>query len=107
MVGVMTAKATSCADGAPVRQHRLHLLLVSGGHCQLLLVAGVGRDRRLHFEPTLMSGSSSLFGRINSLFPEKYSLFQCVGNLVRKLSDCSDLRNINAAGRADFDDNSL
>ncbi|MEI6986764.1 MAG: tRNA (adenosine(37)-N6)-threonylcarbamoyltransferase complex transferase subunit TsaD, partial [Rhodospirillaceae bacterium] len=65
IVGVMTAKAIALACGVPflavnhLEGHALTarlsdgvgfpflLLLVSGGHCQLLLVAGVGRYRRL------------------------------------------------------------
>ena len=77
-------------------------------------IALAGADR-LSFSPrsgepperALISDSSSLFGRVNSPFPKQYSLFQCVGNWVRKLSDCGDLRTIDAAGIADFDENSL
>ncbi len=66
MVGLVTAKALALAAGRPLvavnhlEGHALSprladatldfpylLLLVSGGHCQLLLVAGVGRYRRL------------------------------------------------------------
>lgn len=66
MVGLMTGKALAHAAGKPLiavnhlEGHALSprladpalsfpylLLLVSGGHCQLLLVAGVGRYRRL------------------------------------------------------------
>ena len=65
MVGVMTAKAIAAVAGKPfiavnhLEGHALTarlthdlafpflLLLVSGGHCQLLLVEGVGRHRRL------------------------------------------------------------
>ena len=65
MVGVMTAKAIAAVHGLPfaavnhLEGHALTvrltdglafpflLLLVSGGHCQLLAVAGVGRYRRL------------------------------------------------------------
>ncbi|MBX6321682.1 MAG: tRNA (adenosine(37)-N6)-threonylcarbamoyltransferase complex transferase subunit TsaD, partial [Rhodospirillaceae bacterium] len=65
IVGVMTAKAIAAARGLPfvavnhLEAHALTarlthglsfpylLLLVSGGHCQLLLVEGVGRYRRL------------------------------------------------------------
>ena len=66
MVGLVTAKALAMASGKPLiainhlEGHALSprlaepslafpylLLLVSGGHCQLLLVAGVGRYRRL------------------------------------------------------------
>ena len=65
IVGVMTAKAIALARGLPfiavnhLEGHALTarltddvdwpflLLLVSGGHCQLLLVEGVGRYRRL------------------------------------------------------------
>jgi N6-L-threonylcarbamoyladenine synthase len=65
MVGVMEAKAIALARGLPflavnhLEGHALSarliedvafpflLLLVSGGHCQLLLVEGVGRYRRL------------------------------------------------------------
>jgi len=65
IVGVMTAKAIAFARGLPflavnhLEGHALSvrlvagvafpflLLLVSGGHCQLLLVEGVGRYRRL------------------------------------------------------------
>ncbi|NBB82445.1 MAG: tRNA (adenosine(37)-N6)-threonylcarbamoyltransferase complex transferase subunit TsaD [Alphaproteobacteria bacterium] len=65
MVGVMTAKAMAAATGRPflavnhLEAHALTarltdgvdfpylLLLVSGGHCQLLAVEGVGRYRRL------------------------------------------------------------
>ncbi|WP_136162316.1 tRNA (adenosine(37)-N6)-threonylcarbamoyltransferase complex transferase subunit TsaD [Sphingomonas flavalba] len=66
MVGLVTAKALALAAGKPLvavnhlEGHALSprladptlaypylLLLVSGGHCQLLLVAGVGRYRRL------------------------------------------------------------
>ncbi len=66
MVGLVTAKALALASGKPLiavnhlEGHALSprladpdlhfpylLLLVSGGHCQLLLVAGVGRYRRL------------------------------------------------------------
>ncbi|WP_207455412.1 tRNA (adenosine(37)-N6)-threonylcarbamoyltransferase complex transferase subunit TsaD [Azospirillum sp. SYSU D00513] len=65
IVGVMTAKAISAARGLPfvavnhLEGHALTarltddvpfpylLLLVSGGHCQLLVVEGVGRYRRL------------------------------------------------------------
>ena len=66
MVGLVTAKALAHAAGKPMiavnhlEGHALSprladpglafpylLLLVSGGHCQLLLVAGVGRYRRL------------------------------------------------------------
>jgi len=65
MVGAMTAKAIACVHGLPLvavnhlEGHALSarltedlefpylLLLVSGGHCQLLAVAGVGRYRRL------------------------------------------------------------
>ncbi|MEQ8968497.1 MAG: tRNA (adenosine(37)-N6)-threonylcarbamoyltransferase complex transferase subunit TsaD, partial [Azospirillaceae bacterium] len=65
MVGVMTAKALAAARGLPflavnhLEAHALTarltdgldfpylLLLVSGGHCQLLVVEGVGRYRRL------------------------------------------------------------
>ncbi len=65
MVGVMTAKAIAVVHGLPfaavnhLEGHALTvrltdglgfpflLLLVSGGHCQLLAVAGVGRYRRL------------------------------------------------------------
>jgi N6-L-threonylcarbamoyladenine synthase len=65
MVGVSTAKAISLASGKPflainhLEGHALTarlvddvafpflLLLVSGGHCQLLVVEGVGRYRRL------------------------------------------------------------
>ena len=66
MVGLVTAKALSLASGKPLvavnhlEGHALSprladpalefpylLLLVSGGHCQLLRVEGVGRYRRL------------------------------------------------------------
>ena len=66
MVGLVTAKALALAAGKPLiavnhlEGHALSprladpslqfpylLLLVSGGHCQLLLVGGVGRYRRL------------------------------------------------------------
>lgn len=65
MVGAMTGKAMAAVRGLPfmavnhLEAHALTarlthdvafpylLLLVSGGHCQLLLVAGVGRYRRL------------------------------------------------------------
>ena len=66
MVGLVTAKALAMASGKPLiavnhlEGHALSprladatlefpylLLLVSGGHCQLLVVAGVGRYRRL------------------------------------------------------------
>jgi N6-L-threonylcarbamoyladenine synthase len=65
MVGLMTGKAIAAAAGKPLvtvnhlEAHALSprlvvdlpfpylLLLVSGGHCQLLLVEGVGRFRRL------------------------------------------------------------
>ena len=65
MVGVMTAKAIACAHAKPfiainhLEGHALTvrltdgidfpylLLLISGGHCQLLTVEGVGRYRRL------------------------------------------------------------
>jgi len=65
IVGVMTAKAIALAAGRPfiavnhLEAHALTarltdgaafpylLLLVSGGHCQLLIVEGVGRYRRL------------------------------------------------------------
>ncbi|HXP96537.1 MAG TPA: tRNA (adenosine(37)-N6)-threonylcarbamoyltransferase complex transferase subunit TsaD [Telmatospirillum sp.] len=65
MVGVMTAKAIAAVTGKPfvavnhLEGHALTarltddlafpylLLLVSGGHCQLLVVEGVGRYRRL------------------------------------------------------------
>jgi N6-L-threonylcarbamoyladenine synthase len=65
MVGVMTAKAIAAVGGLPflavnhLEGHALSarliaevdfpylLLLVSGGHCQLLVVEGVGRYRRL------------------------------------------------------------
>lgn len=65
LVGVMTAKALAAARGLPfiavnhLEAHALTarltddvsfpylLLLVSGGHCQLLVVEGVGRYRRL------------------------------------------------------------
>ncbi len=65
MVGVMTAKAIAAVRGLPflavnhLEGHALSarlvadvdfpylLLLVSGGHCQLLVVEGVGRYRRL------------------------------------------------------------
>ena len=65
IVGVMTAKAIALAAGKPflavnhLEAHALTarltddlpfpylLLLASGGHCQLLVVAGVGRYRRL------------------------------------------------------------
>jgi len=65
MVGVMTAKAIAAVHGLPflainhLEGHALSvrlvedvafpylLLLVSGGHCQLLIVDGVGRYRRL------------------------------------------------------------
>ena len=65
IVGVMTAKAIAAVHGLPfaavnhLEGHALTarltddvafpylLLLVSGGHCQLLIVAGVGRYRRL------------------------------------------------------------
>ena len=66
MVGLVTAKALAMAAGKPLiavnhlEGHALSprladatlefpylLLLVSGGHCQLLVVAGVGRYRRL------------------------------------------------------------
>ena len=66
MVGLVTAKGLALASGKPIvavnhlEGHALSpmlsdpdlefpylLLLVSGGHCQLLLVAGVGRYRRL------------------------------------------------------------
>ena len=65
MVGVMTGKAIAAVAGKPfiavnhLEGHALTarltddlafpflLLLVSGGHCQLLLVEGVGRHRRL------------------------------------------------------------
>jgi N6-L-threonylcarbamoyladenine synthase len=65
IVGVMTAKAIAAASGCPflainhLEGHALSirlvepvafpylLLLVSGGHCQLLAVEGVGRYRRL------------------------------------------------------------
>lgn len=66
MVGLVTAKALAMATGKPLiavnhlEGHALSprladasldypylLLLVSGGHCQILLVAGVGRFRRL------------------------------------------------------------
>lgn len=65
MVGLMTGKAIAAATGKPLitvnhlEAHALSprlvsdlpfpylLLLVSGGHCQLLLVEGVGRFRRL------------------------------------------------------------
>ncbi len=65
MVGVMTAKAIAAVHGLPflavnhLEGHALTvrltdaidfpylLLLVSGGHCQILLVEGVGRYRRL------------------------------------------------------------
>ena len=65
MVGVMTAKAIAAVHGLPflavnhLEGHALSarlignvpfpylLLLVSGGHCQLLIVEGVGRYRRL------------------------------------------------------------
>jgi N6-L-threonylcarbamoyladenine synthase len=66
MVGLVTAKGLALASGKPLvalnhlEGHALSpmlsdpdlafpylLLLVSGGHCQLLLVAGVGRYRRL------------------------------------------------------------
>lgn len=66
MVGLVTAKALSMATGKPLiainhlEGHALSprladaslsypylLLLVSGGHCQILLVEGVGRFRRL------------------------------------------------------------
>jgi N6-L-threonylcarbamoyladenine synthase len=66
MVGLVTAKALALAAGKPLiavnhlEGHALSarladpdlafpylLLLVSGGHCQLLLVSGVGRYRRL------------------------------------------------------------
>jgi N6-L-threonylcarbamoyladenine synthase len=65
IVGVMTAKAIAVAAGRPflavnhLEAHALTarltndvafpylLLLVSGGHCQLLIVEGVGRYRRL------------------------------------------------------------
>lgn len=65
IVGVMTGKAIACVHGLPflavnhLEGHALTarltdgvafpylLLLVSGGHCQLLVVEGVGRYRRL------------------------------------------------------------
>ena len=66
MVGLVTAKALAMAEGKPLiavnhlEGHALSprladetltfpylLLLVSGGHCQLLVVAGVGQYRRL------------------------------------------------------------
>jgi N6-L-threonylcarbamoyladenine synthase len=66
MVGLLTAKGLALASGKPLiavnhlEGHALSpmlsdpdlafpylLLLVSGGHCQLLLIAGVGRYRRL------------------------------------------------------------
>ena len=77
MVGLMTAKALAHAAGKPLiavnhlEGHALSprladrdldfpylLLLVSGGHCQLLFVEGVGRYRRLVGELALPSSSS-------------------------------------------------
>src|SRR3546814_18957467 len=80
MVGLVTGKALAHAAGKPLiavnhlEGHALSprladpglafpylLLLVSGGHCQLLLVEGVGRYRRL--ATTIDDAAGEAFGQ--------------------------------------------
>jgi N6-L-threonylcarbamoyladenine synthase len=84
MVGLVTGKALAWATGRPLyainhlEAHALSprltapdlafpylLLLVSGGHCQLLLVAGVGRYRRL--ATTIDDAAGEAFDKVAKL----------------------------------------
>ncbi|MFX8164550.1 tRNA (adenosine(37)-N6)-threonylcarbamoyltransferase complex transferase subunit TsaD, partial [Acinetobacter baumannii] len=84
MVGLVTGKALAHAAGKPLiavnhlEGHALSprladpdlafpylLLLVSGGHCQLLLVEGVGRYRRL--ATTIDDAAGEAFDKVAKL----------------------------------------
>ena len=105
IVGVMTGKAVAAVHGLPfvavnhLEGHALTarltddvpfpylLLLVSGGHCQLLVVEGVGRYRRLG--TTLDDAAGEAFDKTAKLlglgYPGGPALEQCAasGNLSR------------------------
>ncbi len=54
-----------------------------------------------------MRPRNSLITDWNSLFGRKNSLFYCVGNLMKKRSNCSGLRGSDMAKNADSGENSL